>query len=83
MHSDETSKFGKHYEAYNAAIGKCQYLTPDMQEVFSGNTETQLNVLIDIFKELEDSLNKSDLMPQKNCLLNKNVMPGRHIVQKS
>ena len=53
LHEDETSKFGKHYETYNVVTGKCQYLTTDIQKVFSGNTKTQLNVLIDIFKELE------------------------------
>ena len=58
LQSDGTSKFGKHYETYHVVTGKGQYLTTGIREVSSGNTQTQLNVLIDIFKELEESLNK-------------------------
>ena len=38
---------------------KGQYLIIGLRDVFSWNIEIQLNVLIDIFKELEESPNKS------------------------
>ena len=60
LHYNGKSKFGKYYETYNVVTGKDQYLTTDVREASSGNTETQLNILIDIFKELEKSLKKSE-----------------------
>ena len=60
LHLDGTPKFGKHYETYNLVTVKGKYLTTGIQEIYFENTETQLNVLIDIIKELKESLNKSE-----------------------
>ena len=51
---DCTSNFEKHYQTFNVVTGKGQHLTAGVREVFSGNTETQLNVLINIFEKLEE-----------------------------
>ena len=72
MHLDGTSNFVKHYETYNVVTGKCGYLKTVIQEIYFENTETRLNVLIYIIKELEESLNKSEsavfkkLSPQRS-----------------
>ena len=60
LHLDGRSKFVKHYETYNVVTGKGGYLTTVIQEIYFESTETRLNVLIDIIKELEESLNKSE-----------------------
>ena len=41
-------------------LEKTRHLTTDIQEIYFENTKTQLNVLIDIIKELEESLSKSE-----------------------
>ena len=48
LHTDGTSKFGKYYGTYDVATDQGQTLTAGTREVLSGDTETQLNVLLDI-----------------------------------
>ena len=69
LHLDGTPKFGKHYESYNLVTGKGKYLTTGIQETDLESTETQPNVLIDIIKEFEELLNKSEYdVSKKLCL---------------
>ena len=60
LHTDGTSKFGKHYGTYDVVTDQGQTLTAGIREVSSGDTKTQLNVLIDIFSEIEESLQSSE-----------------------
>ena len=54
---------------YNVVTGKGGYLATVIQEIYFENTETQLNVLIDIIKELEEPLNKSEFDVSKKLSL--------------
>ena len=56
LHTDGTSKFGKHYGTYDVVTDQGQTLIAGIREVSSGDTETQLNVLLDILSEIEESL---------------------------
>ena len=83
LHTDGTSKFGKHYGTYDRVTEQGQTLTAGIKEVSSGETETQLNVLLGILSEIEESLQD----PEKNVSNKiipsiKNIMSDRHIVQK-
>ena len=60
LHTDGTSKFVKHYGTYDAVSDQGQTLTAGIREVSSDDTKTQLNVLIDIFSEVEQSLQSSE-----------------------
>ena len=76
-------KHGKHYKTYNVVTGKGKYLTTGIREISSGNTETQMDVLIYIFILLEESLNKAESdVSEKIVSSRKNVMSDRQIVQK-
>ena len=56
LHTDGTSKFGKHYGTYDVVTDQGQTLIAGIREVSSGDTETQLNVLLDILSEIDESL---------------------------
>ena len=56
LHTDGTSKFGKHYGTYDVVTDQGQTLIAGIREVSSGDTETQLNVLLDILSKIEESL---------------------------
>ena len=54
-----------------------------VREVLSGDTETQLSVLVDILFEIEESLQDIEKNVSNEIIsLIKNVMSDRHIVQK-
>ena len=83
LHTDGTSKFGKHYGTYDVVTDQGQTLTAGIREVSSGDTKTQLNVLIDIFSEIEESLQSSEENVSNKIISSiKNRMPDRHVVQK-
>ena len=83
LHTDGTSKFGKHYGTYDVVTDQGQTLTAGIREVSSGDTKTQLNVLIDIFSEIEESLQSSEENVSNKIISSiKNIMSDRHIVQK-
>ena len=83
LHTDGISKFGKHYGTYDVVTDQGQTLTAGIREVSSGDTKTQLNVLIDIFSEIEESLQSSEENVSNKIISSiKNIMSDRHIVQK-
>ena len=49
LHTDDTSKFGKHWGTYDVSKDQDQTLTADIRAVSSADTKSQLNVLLDIF----------------------------------
>ena len=60
-----------------------QTLTAGIREVSSSDTETQLNVLLDILSEIEESLQDTEKNVSNKIILSiKNMMSDRHIVQK-
>ena len=59
LHTDGNSKFGKHYGTYDVLTDQGQTFTVGIREVSSGDTKTQLNLLIDIFSEIEESRQSS------------------------
>ena len=82
LHTDGTSKFGQHYGTY-VVLDSGQTLIAGIREVATGDTNTQLNVLLDIFKELEESLENNESDVSKKMIASiKNIMSDRHIVQK-
>ena len=82
-HTDGTAKFGKHYGTYDVVTDQGQTLAAGIREVSSGDTKTQLNVLIDIFSETEESLQSlEENVSNKIIFPIKNIMSDRHIVQK-
>ena len=56
LHTDGTSKFGKHYGTYDVVTDQGQTLTAGIRELSSSDTKTQLNVLLNFFSEIEESL---------------------------
>ena len=56
LHTDGTSKFGKHYGTYDVVTDQGQTLTAGIRELSSSDTKTQLNVLLYFFSEIEESL---------------------------
>ena len=83
LHTDGTSKFGKHYGAYDVVTDQGQTLTAGIREVSSGDTETQLNVLLDILSEIEESLQDTEKNVYNKIISSiKNIMSERHIIQK-
>ena len=83
LHTDGTSKFGKHYGTYDVVTDQGQTLTAGIREVSSGDTKTQLNVLIDIFSEIEESLQSSEENVSNKIISSiKNILSDRHIVKK-
>ena len=59
-------------------------LIAGIREVSSGDTETQLNVLLDILLEIEEfSLDTEKNVSNKIISSIKNIMSYRHIVQKN
>ena len=82
LHTDGTSKFGKHYGTYDVVTDQGQTLTAVLT-LTSGDTKTQVNVLIDIFSEIEGSLQSSEENISNKIISSiKNIMSDRHIVQK-
>ena len=82
-HTDGTAKFGKHYGTYDVVTDQGQTLAVGIREVSSGDTKTQLNVLIDIFSEIEESLQSlEENVSNKIIFPIKNIISDRHIVQK-
>ena len=82
-HTDGTAKFGKHYGTYDVVTDQGQTLAAGIREVSSGDTKTQLNVLIDIFSEIEESLQSlEENVSNKIIFPIKNIISDRHIVQK-
>ena len=83
LHTDGTSKFGKHYGIYDAVTDQGQTLIAGIREVLSCDTETQLNVLVDILSEIEESLQDTEKNASNKIISSiKKVMSDRHIVQK-
>ena len=83
LHVDGTSKFSKHYGTYDVVTDQGQTLTAGIREVSSGDTKTQLNVLIDIFSEIEESLQSSEENVSNKIISSiKSIMSDRHLVQK-
>jgi len=81
LHTDGTSKFGKHYGTYDIVTDEGDAYLAGIREVSGGDTETQLNVLKELLGELDDSSNNiNDL--KKIVVSIKNIMSDRHIVQK-
>ena len=60
LHTDGTSKFGKHYGIYDVVTDQGQILIAGIREVLSCDTETKLNVLVDILSEIEESLQDTE-----------------------
>ena len=62
-----------------------QTLTADTSEALSGDTETQLNVLLDTLSEIEKKLTSlQDTKKNVSCKIIssiKNIMSNRHVVQ--
>ena len=84
LHTDGTSKFGKHYGTYDVVTDQGQTLTAGIREVSSGDTKTQLNVLIDIFSKIEESLQSLEENVSNKIISSiKNIMSDRHTVQKN
>ena len=82
-HTDGTAKFGKHYGTYDVVTDQGQTLAVGIREVSSGDTKTQLNVLIVIFSEIEESLQSlEENVSNKIIFPIKNIISDRHIVQK-
>ena len=82
-HTDGTAKFGKHYGTYDVVTDQGQTLAAGIREVSSGDTKTQLNVLIDIFSEIEESLQSlEENVSNKIIFPIKNIISDRHVVQK-
>ena len=82
-HTDGTAKFGKHYGTYDVVTDQGQTLAAGIREVSSGDTKTQLNVLIDIFSEIEESLQSlEENVSNKIIFPIKNIISDRHIAQK-
>ena len=78
-----TSKFGQHYGTYDIVDSSGEVLIAGLREMSSGNTDTQLEVLKGILKELEESLEKTQTNVSKKIVSSiKNIMSDRHIVQK-
>ena len=83
LHTDGTSKFGKSYGTCGVVTDQGQTLTAGIREVSSSDTETQLNVLLDILSEIEESLQDTEKNVSNKIILSiKNIMSDRHIVQK-
>ena len=83
LHTDGTSKFGKHYRTYDLVTDQGQTLTAGIREVSSGDAKTQLNVLLNIFSEIDKSLKSSEENVSNKIISSiKNIMSDRHIVQK-
>ena len=83
MHTDGTSKFGEHYSTYDVVKESGEKLVAGIREVSGGDCETQMNVLKEILKEIEESLQDSESqVSQKICSSIKNIMSDHHIVQK-
>ena len=83
LHTDGTSKFGKHYGIYDVVTDQGQTLIAGIREVLSCDTETQLNVLVDILSEIEESLQDTEKNVFNKIISSiKKVMSDRHIVQK-
>ena len=59
-----------------------QTLTAGIREVSSGDTKTQLTVLIDIFSEIQESLQSSEENVSNKVISSIKNMSDRHIVQK-
>ena len=79
LHSDGTTKVGRKYVV--SADGTS--LVTGLREMASGDTQTQLDALQSILKEVEDSLVGSVSDVEKKIVQSiKNVMSDRHIVQK-
>ena len=53
LHTDSTSKFGKHYGIYDVVTDQGQTLIAGIREVSSGDTETQLNALLVFCQKLK------------------------------
>ena len=60
LHIDGNSKFGKHYGTYDVVTDQGKTLTAGIREVSSGDTEIELNVLLDILSEIEESLQDTE-----------------------
>ena len=83
LHTDGTSKFGKHYETYDVVTDQGQTSITGIREVSSDDTETQLNVCLDILSEIEESLQDTEKNVSNKIISSiKNIMSDRHIVQK-
>ena len=83
LHTNDTSKFGKHYGTYDVVTDQGQTLTAGIREVSSGDTETQFNVLLDILSEIEESLQDTEKSVSNKIISSiENIMSDRHIVQK-
>ena len=84
LHSDGTTKVGRKYGVYDILSDDGTSLVTGLREMASGDTQTQLDVLQSILKEVEDSLVGSVSDVEKKIVQSiKNVMSDRHIVQKS
>ena len=58
-------------------------LIAGVREVSSGDTETQLNVLLDILSEIKEPLQDTEKNVSNKIISSiKNIMSDRHIVQK-
>jgi len=84
LHTDGTSKFGKHYGTYDIVTRQGKVLVAGIREVASGDTDTQLSVLQSILKEVEEAVenDNSENVSNKIVCSIKNIMSDRHIVQK-
>ena len=78
-----TYKFGQYYGTYDIVDSSGEVLIAGLREMSYGNTDTQLEVLKGILKELEESLEKAQTNVSKKIVSSiKNIMTDRHIVQK-
>ena len=61
-----------------------QTLIAGIREVSSGDTKTQLNVLLDVLPEIEESLQDTEKNISNKIISSiKNIMFDRHIAQKN
>ena len=79
LHTDSTSKFGKHYGTIDVVTDHRQTLIAGKREVSSGDTETQSNVLLDTLSEIDESLQGTEKNFSNKIISSiKNIMSDTH-----
>ena len=54
LQTDGTTKFGKHYAAYDVSTSDCTTYSLGMRHVFSGSASNSLETFIEILTDLDD-----------------------------
>ena len=82
LHSDGTSKFGRHFGTFDVTTTNGQNMVLGINEMSSGDTETQFSSFKSLLTDLEECINDDNFLNKAVCSI-KNVMSDRHIVQKN